>query len=359
MTTAMPGKANNARNESPPRTYPPSWVDHLTGWVARRKWQSWYFYFGLWLVLVAIQLAVLWVEGIYPVGRIFPAQLFIPAMIALFLGMIHFLDRGAEAALETLRPALTATDEEYDQLRYQLTTMPSWPTILASLATIAVILLIGLFTGEGESSIEVLAASPIAMNLLSAAYYIGWWVFGAFLYHTFHQLTVINSLYADYTRVNLFAMSPLYAFSSVTALTAAILAISTYGWTTLNPDNLSDPISIVLVALITLFALTVFAWPLLGTRRILARDKAQWLDQVSLRYEVIYLELHQRIDQAKFDEIEELAKVISVLDTELDTLRDISTWPWQPDTLRYLMTALLLPLLLWIIQYVLQQFLGS
>jgi hypothetical protein len=52
-------------------------------------------------------------------------------------------------------------------------------------------------------------------------------------------------------------------------------------------------------------------------------------------------------------------KVISVLETERDMLKRISTWPWQPETLQFLMTALLLPLLLWIIQYVLQQFLGS
>jgi hypothetical protein len=40
-------------------------------------------------------------------------------------------------------------------------------------------------------------------------------------------------------------------------------------------------------------------------------------------------------------------------------LNAISTWPWQPETLRFLVTALLLPLLLWILQYVLQLVLGS
>jgi hypothetical protein len=327
--------------------------------VARRRWPSWYSYFGLWLVLVGIQVGILWIEGVYPIGTIFPAQLFIPAMIALFLGMIHFLDRRAEAALTTLRPALRATEEEQAQLRYELTKMPAWPTVLSSLAAIAVIVLIGLFTGEGESSIEALAASPIAANLLFAEYWIGWWVFGAFVYHTIHQLRVIHRIHTEHTRVSLFAMSPLYAFSGVTALTAVTLAIATYGWTALNPDNLSDPVSIVVISLITVLALGAFAWPLLGTRRLMAKQKAEKLDEVSLRYEATFAELHQRIDNRELEEVDELMKVISVLETERDTLKRISTWPWQPETLQFLMTALLLPLLLWILQYVLQLLLSS
>jgi len=359
MTTAMPGKADSTENESQARPYPPSWVNHLTGWVARRKWPSWYFYLGLWLVLVAIQLAVLWVEGTYPVGTIFPAQVFIPAMIALFLGMIHFLDRRAEAALETLKPALTTTKEEYDQLRYQLTSMPAWPAILTSLAVIAVIFLLGLITGEGESSIEALASSPIAESLLVAFYYIGWWVTGAFLCHSIHQLRQIDRIYTGHTRISLFSMSPLYAFSGVTALTAVTLVIATYGWTALNPENLSDPAAIVLAFLVTVLALAVFAWPMLGTRRLLAREKGQKLDQVSQHLDAVFSEMHELIDRRESKELEELNKIVAILETERNTLEAISTWPWQPETLRLLVTALLLPLLLWGVQLILQQFMGS
>jgi hypothetical protein len=280
-------------------------------------------------------------------------------MIALFLGMIHFLDRRAEAALTTLRPALTVNEAEYDQLRYQLTIMPAVPTLLASIAAICVIFLVGQSTGETESSIEALAASPVAQSLVSAAYWIGWWTFGAFLYHTAHQLRVINHIYAEHTRIHLFAQSPLYAFSTVTAVTAVILAIATYGWTALNPDNLSSPVSIAVISLITVLAFGAFAWPLLGTRRILSKEKALWLDGVSLRYEATFVKLHQRLDNQDVEGIEELTKMISALDTECDMLRGISTWPWQPGTLRALVTALLLPLLLWAIQFAFQLLLGS
>jgi hypothetical protein len=280
-------------------------------------------------------------------------------MISLFLAMIHFLDNRATVALTTLQPALEATEKEHHQLRYQLTTLPAWPTILTSVITIVSIFLLGTATGDVESSMAALSASPIAANLSLAMFWIGWWIFGAFLYHTIHQLGVINRIYTEHTRVHLFAMSPLYAFSGVTALTAVTLAIATYGWTALNPENLSDPISIVIIFFISILALVVFAWPLLGTRRILAREKAQWLDQISLRVEAVFSEIHQRIDDGELEEIDELTKVLALLEAERDTLKSISTWPWSPDTLRLLITALGLPLLLWIIQYVLQFILGS
>jgi hypothetical protein len=359
MTEPRLGWKDETKNEGQPRPYPPSWVDHLNGWVDGCKCSSLYFYVGLGLVLVAVQLAVLWIEGAFSLGTIFPAQLFIPAMISLFLAAIYYLDTWAEAALKTLRPALTASEVQRERLLYQLTTLPAIPTLLSSIVVVGAIFLLGQSTGETESSIEALAASPTAQVALTVMYWIGWWVLGAFLYHTIHQLRAINRAFTRHTRVHLFATSPLYAFSGVTAFTAAILAIAAYGWTALNPDNLADPVAIVVVFLITALAFVVFAWPLLGTRRLLAREKAQWLDQVSLRVEAVFAEIHLRIDSGDHKEVEELTKTIAVLESQRDTLKGISTWPWQPETLRTLVTALLLPLLLWIIQYILQFVLGA
>ncbi len=40
-------------------------------------------------------------------------------------------------------------------------------------------------------------------------------------------------------------------------------------------------------------------------------------------------------------------------------LSKVPTWLWQPETVRWLVTALVLPLALWIAQYVLQRVLGT
>jgi hypothetical protein len=292
-------------------------------------------------------------------GTIFPAQLFIPAMIVLFLDMIHLLDRRADAALTTLQPALTASEEEHNQLRYELTTLPAVPTLLASIVAIGIILLLGKVTGEGESSIEALAASPLAANLLTAAYWIGWWFIGAFIYHTIHQLRVINRIHTRYVRVNLFRLRPLYAFSSITAITAAMLAIATYGWTALNPDNLSDPVSIALISLITILAVAVFVWPLLGIHRLLVKEKERLQQECSDRLKASIADLHRRVDDGELEGMTDLNMALASLEIEHGAVGRIPTWPWEPETVRLLITALALPLGLWILQYALQLLVGS
>jgi len=348
-----------ALNDLRERPYPPSWLDYLSGVLQWLPGPSWIYYLGLGLILVVVQVAVLWIEGVFAVGTLFPVQLFIPAMITLLLGMIHYLDRRASAALETLRPTITLDAEGYAQARYRLATLPALPTLLASIVTIGIIALLGLITGESEGSIEALSSSPVASGAVFASYYIGWWVFGAFAYHTIHQLRVINKIYMEHTRVNLFAMSPLYAFPGVTALTAVTLAVATYGWTALNPDNLGNPVSIAVVAIITVLALGTFAWPLLGIHRLLREAKTKKLDECALRLEDAIADLHRRMDSGDLKGIDGLNLAMASLVIEKDALDAIPTWPWQPETPRLLITALALPLGLWIIQYLLQLMLGS
>jgi len=50
---------------------------------------------------------------------------------------------------------------------------------------------------------------------------------------------------------------------------------------------------------------------------------------------------------------------MSSLQIEQRALESISTWLWQPETVRLLITALALPLGLWVAQYVLQNVLGK
>jgi len=350
---------SKADNDLKTRPYSPSWLNYLNSSVNRLPGPIWAYYLGLWMALVVILVAVLWSEGIFSAGTLFPAQFFIPAMIVLLLGMVHFLDRRASAALETLQPALALDEDGYDRVHYRLTTMPALPTVLASVVTIGIVFLLGLVSGETESSLEAISSSPVAAAFLQAVYWIGWWSFGAFAYHTIHQLRVINRTYTKHARVHLFAQRPLYAFSSITALTAGVLALATYGWTALNPDNLTNIYSVVVIATITVLALLVFVWPLWGVHQLLQVEKAQRLDECALQLEDAIADLHRKMKSGDLTDVEQLNVVMESLVIEKGALDAIPTWPWQPETLRLLVTALALPLGLWIIQYALQPLFGS
>jgi hypothetical protein len=299
----------------------------------------------------------LWVEGVFPVGAFSSPHLFMPAMVTFILAMVHYSDHRASAALATLRPALKAREDEVGGLRYQLTTQPALPALLASLAAFLFIAVLE-FIGEPPAHLQRLATAPVSKALSFLVYYLGWWNLGALLHHVIHQLRQINRIYTKHTRVSLFRMGPLYAFSTVTALTALSLAIPTYGWTALNPENLSDPLSIAILLLITALAVAAFVWPLLGIHRLLVEEKGRLLDQVALRLEAVMTESHKRMDEGDLEGIGDLNTALSGLDMQRNALKAIPTWPWQPETVRLLITALALPLGLWIAQYFLQRALG-
>jgi hypothetical protein len=349
----------NSKSESKPRPYAPSWVDRFTDWLARLPGPSWSYYLGLGLVLFLAQAIVLWVEGAFPSDTL-PAHGYLAGAIAFILALFYYLDERAGAALAILHPALKASEKEYNELHYQLTTLPARSTLLASLAVLTAVLLSEV--PGGPYHLDALDTFPISANLLRFLYLTCWWVFGALMYHAVHQLRLINRIYTRHTHISLFQMKPLYAFSNLTAFTAGSLTLLPYGFlavNTVNQDVLAnDPVTLVVILIIQFLAVVTFIWPQLGIHRLQTAEKARRLDEVSLRLEAAFVELHQRMDSEKVGEIDDLIKVITILETERNTLKGIPTWPWEPETVRLLITALALPLGLWILQFALQRVLA-
>ena len=124
---------DQAKGQSRPAPYSPSWADRFNAWMTRLPGPSWVHYVSMGLVLFLVQIAALWGEGVHPAGTIIPSHTFIAGIIPLLLWLCLHLDTRAEEALNTLRPAMKASEEEYARLRYEVTTLPARPTLLASL----------------------------------------------------------------------------------------------------------------------------------------------------------------------------------------------------------------------------------
>ncbi|HSG15154.1 MAG TPA: hypothetical protein VLE70_02380 [Anaerolineae bacterium] len=340
------------------RPYSPSWVDHLGDWVERRPGLSWSYYLGTGVVLLSIQAIVLWVEGVPISGTTWKALAYLAAAIVYMLGLIHHLDKRAVTALVTMRPALKADEQEHRRMRYQLTNLPALATLLASLAAFAFV-----FVTEAVGTpyrLDALAPFPVSANLLRIFYLICWFVFGTFLYHTIHQLRVINHIYTYHTRIDLFRAKPLYAFSNLAALTAGSLAMISYGWFLANPwIDQTDPLVLIPMFFLSLFAVVAFVWPQMGIHRIQVAEKERLLDEASQRFEAAINELHRRMDDGELEEMTELNMAMASLEIEMNALGKTPTWPWEPEVLQLLVTALALPLGLWLIQLILQRTLGQ
>jgi hypothetical protein len=353
MARVAEGEVTDSRGESQSQEYAPSWVDRFSDWVDGLPGPSWLYYLALGLVLLVLQTAVLWIEGVYPIGTFLPFHLVGAGLVSYILALLPWLDNTAASALSTLRPALTASEEGYSQLHQQLTTLPARPTLVASLVMVTFVVLAEQL-GVTLTSFEVVAGYPVSSGLLYFIYLIGAWIAGAFIYHTIHQLRLINRIHTKHTRVDLFRMRPLYAFSRLTALTAASLTLTLYVDVAFQPGVLDDPRVIGIASIIVVLAVATFAWPLLGIHRLLVEEKGRLLDENSLLLEAKLVELHQGLNRGELDGMENLNMAIASLEIEQNVLSRIPTWPWQPETVRLLVTALLLPLGLWIVQVVLQ-----
>jgi hypothetical protein len=339
--------------------YPPSWIDKLTDWVARRPGSSWLYYFGLYVVLLLFQSIVFWMEGAGPIGTFHPVHVFLAGIIPFILAMFHYLDEWAGSALAKLRQDLTVNEEKYQELHFQITTLPMGRTIIASLVFLGLSFLTELITGDPYLP-QTLAAFPNSANISRIIYLVCWLFMGAYLYHTIHQLRSINLIYTRHTDVNLFRMRPLYAFSNLSAFTAGSLAVIIYGWVLVNPSfQLSDPVLLVWIIIFIIAALVTFVWPQMGMHRIQVAEQERLLDEVYIRLESIIAKLHGQLDKGELQDMEELNFAIGSLETEINTIKRIRTWPWEPETLQILVTALALPLGLWFIQLIVERLFGS
>jgi hypothetical protein len=341
------------------KVYSASWVDRLTGWVNQLPGHNWSYYLGLAVILFGLLVLALWIEGFFDSFKADPAPIFVALAIPYMLAIINLFNQTASSAFEKMRPGLKTTDEEFSQLEYQLTTLPSVPTLLAGFLGVGCIFLLEAISGE-PYQLDALAAFPISASLFRILYMILWWVFGTLLYHTIHQLRLIGRIYTSHTRINLFRMKDLYIFSNLIALTAVCIALLPIGFLLANPwAPWNEPVVFATVLVVQLIALVTFIWPHVGIHRLQVAEKEHLLVEANQRFETAINLLHKRVDDGKIEGSMDMNMTIASLKSELNTIEKIPTWPWQPETLRLLISALALPLGVWFIQFILQRILAQ
>ena len=347
-----------SKNFSP--LYNQSWIDRINNWIRRLPGDNWQYYFGIGIFLLLGQALILWIEGGEFIVGLHPVQVFLSVAIVFILAIIPYFNDRALSALETIKPALIVTEDQYKNFAYRLTNLPAWPTVLISILFLLYVF-ISETIGGGIYQVYALEDYPISMAISRGLYLICWWCFGTFCYHTIHQLRLINIIYTRYTQIDLFHMNPLYGFSNLTALKAGSLIMLPIGFLFLNPTtiNMNDPIVLGFYLIVSLLAFLTFILPQLGIHRLQNEEQEHLLNEINQRYKSTMIQSHTLVDEEKYDEVVALRSVLGTLDEEKKAVKNFSTWPWQPETLRWLFTALVLPLLMWIAQYFLGQWLGT
>ena len=337
--------------------YPPSWLDRLIDWIDRRPGPAWVYYAAGILLLGIGSTASLILQAEASGDVIQPQALIYAAYPVYFVALMHYLDhQAARSALDTFRPALGATDADYARIEYELTTVPARGAWIAAALAVPLGFLFILVDERDPFAPAALPGEFIAIV------YTGFTV-AAFLvlaYHTLRQLRQVSQLHAAALTINLLQPRPTYAFSRLTSRTAIGVLTFLYFDFLINPpsDSTSSLPYFTLTAAALVLMVAAFLLPLLGMHQRLVREKAKFEAEVNEGVELAYRELQKQVRSRSFGNVDELEKSLSALLRMREVVAKLSTWPWQPETLRGLLAAVGLPVAIWLIQFGLGRVLG-
>ena len=312
---------------------------------------------GLYVVLAGIILLILhgsqWVSG-NTEKYLFTLPLTWTAVwTPLMLAMMHILDRIARHSLAQFRPASGLEAEDYERYEYRLTTMPSRPVILIQL--LGTVIFLGTVWAAPSYS-GLISGDPISDAIV---YLIFWFNMGMLLvsmYHHTRQLEMVPTLLQEAPSISIFDTTPIFAFSRL-SFWAAVLTVFTilpsiFIYQTTEKSILFALPSIVGIGL----AMLVFFLPLHSLNKRLVNEKSAMLGQVKQRIRDSIHELNQGVDRGDLSYIEAQHSQLAALVLEQEYLEKLRTWPWPRGTFARLLGLIALPVLLFILQLLIQRF---
>jgi len=310
----------------------------------------------LFLLEVAVMHAIGWLDGSLPPLRFDRLYLLFPLWLWGPLAIMTYLDEVALHALRDFQPLLGKHEEEIPRLQYELTTLPArsvWISALVWTGVFALLMYVGFPIVVREYSYGPLAIAAV-------------WVFGllTFLsgsivyYHTIRQLRLVSRTIALVERVNLFHLDPVYAFARLTAKTGVCWLLLAGVTLAIFPFGLINVTVLALYLTQVLFALGAFILPLWNVHQRLVDEKRRLLAAVNRRLEATIHRLHQALDGDELARVKEIDTALGGLGSERTVLAGIPTWPWSTATLSGFVSALVLPVALFLIQLALRNLLG-
>lgn len=338
------------------RPYAPGWFDRLLVWLDRIGGWAWVLILGLTLFQFFYAHAILWLNGIIPAGAFDLRRSFfvllVPYVIADWLYLRHF----AQETFARFRPVLDMDDAHATRLEYELITVPARETWIAT--GIGVLLFVAYYILISPELIR-----DYSPNLQTNLLQFGWlslpiFVFGMVgLGRGLYQLRMVNRIHRLAAQINLFHTPPLYAFASLTSRIALSYALFVYYMFLTRSDMLLGNPAVFAFMLVSVpVALGCFLLPLREMHLRLVQEKNRMLAQVNERFALLTARVHQAIDADEMQPMENWNKALANLALERDALEKIPTWPWQRGTLTGFLTALILPIVLWLVTRMLERF---
>jgi hypothetical protein len=171
------------------------------------------------------------------------------------------------------------------------------------------------------------------------------------VYQSIRQLRAVSRIQAQATHVDLLRPAPLYAFSILTSRTAIVIALVFLLPTSITLQSFTSQTWWIWVPWIgggVVAAVAVFVLPLLGVQQRIVAEKERLQAEVGLRVAATMEAVHRSVDEGDLAQASALNGTLSSLIAERDLVSKLPTWPWQPGTGRAVVSAIALPIGLWL-----------
>lgn len=335
------------------RPYPPSWVNRYLAWLEDLPIPIWLSIALIYLIAVVLYHIAFWLEGSLTAGS-FEGLWFFNAIwnvigTAFILATIHIANR----AVDKFAVLVPNKKKELELLRYQMTTIPARPALVLALLICALIILGAYFD---PTFLQV--KQPIPVLVILAGNLSGYVFAPILLFHGLRQLILVIKAYRMVDEINLFHLQPLYAFAGLSMTSSLfwvlILNLNFIGNYTGAPTSTGDILlSIVFVIPYIFLAFATFILPLWGIHSRIMHKKEEAIEENGLQIEKAHQTLYRLLNKNNYKSTADMEKSLASLYKMREQIEKVPTWPWNPATLRGFLSAVFLPLGLWVTQQVL------
>ncbi len=337
--------------------YPISFTDRFMRSISRQPVPYSLTYFGLFFLQSLALHILIWIDGWKAPFSFIPMLLLFPLWLWLPLAIMTYLNNVAIEALTTFSTLLNCSEEDLTQLKYEFTTLPVRGVIInLILWDIVYLFLIYLVR---ESFFVSYGLSPLISTVITAMGLISYSFGSVIYYHSVRQLRLVNRTVKMVNEFNLFQLEPVYAFSRLTAQTGIAWIIL------MSFTLLTFPIEIAPLPVIafmfgqTSLSLAAFILPLWFVNQRLVSEKRKKIADLNQRTKTMLDRLHHALDGNTREDYENLNEALAGLNTERDILNKISTWPWRQGVFTGFLSAIVLPIVLFLLQMILGNLLGG
>ncbi len=338
------------------RPYAPSWLNVLIDLIEQAPGSPAAVYVALTLISVIGSNLQAWLAGIDPVGVPSVQGTGWGIVTVGVLAVVHLFDGMARVAFDTVRPLMSATPAEADRLRYELTTIPARPAWLILIVSVPFTIL-PYVTDPVASGVVGYPPAAIAIRTIAEGFVSA--VLLMLLYQAVRQLRLVGRILDRVERIDLFHQRPLYAFSRLTGgIGIALIAIVLIGLALApSPSEATSFWYVAWYGAFLGFAVLVFVVPLLGLHDRLVGEKERLQLATDERLKRVMAEIGADVDAGDLSRADGLNKTLASLLQQREILARLPTWPWSATTLRAFVSAIMLPLALFVVQRVIGQLL--